>query len=150
VKVAGIGDLAARDELERVSGVLTAEQALARRELEEHDAEREDVAPAIDLLRLRLLGRHVGELALDRIVAAELAVRGGVRDAEVHELGLPVEPHQDVVGGDVTVHEVTELTVPTSELVGGVQARGGVGDDAHRHLRWDGATALRLFDHGSE
>ncbi len=98
VKLARIRYLPGGHQLQRVSRVFSAEQALARRELEEHDSEREDVAPAIDLLCLRLLGRHVGELALDRVVVAELAVHRGVRDAEVHELRLTVETHQDVVG----------------------------------------------------
>jgi len=58
----GLGDLAPRDELERVPIVAAAETADTRRQLEEDDAEREDVASAVDGLGLRLLRRHVADL----------------------------------------------------------------------------------------
>ena len=54
--------------------------------LGQHDAEREDVAPRVELAPDDLLGRHVAELALELSgVGAALDLRGA-RDAEVGEL----------------------------------------------------------------
>ena len=68
------------------------------------DAERVDVAPPVDPLAARLLGRHVPELALDDAAFVSEEVR--LRDAEVGNLDDPLEAEKDVLRRHVAVHDV--------------------------------------------
>jgi hypothetical protein len=80
-------------------------EALARRGLPEQHAHREDVGAAVDALAARLLGRHVRDLALEH---AGARLRGRVErlgDAEIDDLHLAVVGHEDVLRGDVAVHD---------------------------------------------
>jgi hypothetical protein len=55
-------------------------------------------------------------------------------DAEVHDLGHPFVGHEEVVRGHVPVNEVQLLAVFALQLVSGVEAIGGFGDDAASDL----------------
>ena len=68
------------DRIERRLIVLAGEGMLPRQHLVEHRAEREDVAPRIDLLAARLLGRHVLRRAERRARLRELRPRRASRD----------------------------------------------------------------------
>jgi hypothetical protein len=70
-----------------------------------------------------LLRGHVGELALD---GAGLRLRrgpGGLGDAEVDDLDVPVVGDEDVVGADVAVHHLQRRAIEVAQLVGVVQPR---------------------------
>ncbi len=126
--------------------VAAAEEPVPRGELEQDDAERKDVASSIERLRLGLFGRHVPEFAayLRLVVGVDLVHRAG--HAEVDELHEAIEPDEDVVGRDVAVHDLAELSVPAAELMRGVQARRRVGDHAYGDLRRNGAALVRFGD----
>ena len=79
--------------------------AVARQDLVEHDAQREEVAAAVDRLAPGLLGRHVLELALQRAGLGLRGLRRGLRDAEVAELDVALVRDQDVLRRHVAVDE---------------------------------------------
>ena len=96
--------------------------------LVEHDAQREDVGPAVDGFAAHLLGRHVDHRAgggasrghLSR-VGLDLAVgqrlgREELRDSEVEDLGVTAARDDDVRGLDVAVDDL--LVVRGLERVG--------------------------------
>ena len=91
-----------------------------------HDAERVEIAPAVDLLAGRLLGAHVGRRPDGHALpgAARAALAGHrARDAEVREQrasGGLVEQH--VLGLHVAVHH--------AGVAGRVERRGQVRHDA--------------------
>ena len=122
---------------DRVDGArvgLAAEEPAADGDLPQHHAERPDVRAAVDRLLAQLLGAHVRDLALE--LAGDRAVlRLGLPagDAEVDHLGGPGVGHEDVLRGDVSVHHAGVFTRRQAELVGGVQAPRGVGQDARDH-----------------
>src|SRR5262249_35046444 len=58
-------DHAGADDIEERLAAEAAVERAAREDLPQYDSERIQVAPAIDLLAARLLGRHVAELALE-------------------------------------------------------------------------------------
>ena len=127
-------DVALLDLRERVEVAVHPEEALAGGQLPKDDAQREDVGPAVDVFAGDLLGRHVRELALERAVARRGHARAELRDAEVHDLRRPVVRHEEVVRRHVAVDEIELLAILALQLVGSVQALGGVGDDAARNL----------------
>ena len=99
----------------------------AGRHLVEHDAEREDVAAAIQRARLDLLGRHVGPGAEDRARLRELQLRGilvrtaglgtvTTRQAEVQDLDPAIVGDHHVAGFQVAVGDL--LLVRGAERVG--------------------------------
>ena len=105
-------------------------------------ADGEDVAAPIgaarELLRRHVVGaplEHAG-LGLERRVAR-------LGDAEVDDLGLPVEGHEDVVRADVAVHEAERLAVEVGELVRVVERRQHVAQDRQRHALGKAARAAR-------
>ncbi len=84
--------------------VVRVERPAAGRELEQHAADAEEVAAAVDLLPLHLLGRHV--VGRPHHVAGAGHRRGGhVRHAEVHDLHRAVFLDEDVGGLDVAVDD---------------------------------------------
>ena len=76
-------------------------------DLPEDDAERVEVAPPVHLLAARLLGRHVAELALEHARLLGEEARAG--DAEVGDLHRALEREEDVLRGDVAVHDLEAL-----------------------------------------
>ena len=131
----GTRDVALLHLRERVEIALHAEETLPRRELPEHDAEREDVGPPVDALAVHLLRAHVRELALERARARVAHARAELRDAEVDDLRDAVVGHEQVVRSDVAMNETELLAVLAEQLVRGVEAFGGVGDDTAGNLR---------------
>src|SRR5690606_15074611 len=96
-------------------------------------------------------GGHVAELSLELPGARRL--RGStdrLRDAEIDELYHAVCPDQDVVRRDVAVDDPAQLPVRIATLVSGMEPRGHVGDDPHRHLGWNRSALAGLGDHGME
>ena len=77
---------------------LAREGAVSRHELVEHDPQREDVAPRVDLLAPRLLGGHVGEGAEQGAWRLEAAVPAAP--------GLGVLPNRGYVLGEAEVQDL--------------------------------------------
>ncbi len=131
----GVRVVALDDELERLVLGRALEQALARRELEEHDAEREDVAPRVDVFAASLLGRHVRDLALELPALRALGrLRAALRDAEVDDLHVAREADDDVLRADVAVDDVEVRTVEVATLVRVGEACAHPQDDGDRVL----------------
>ena len=111
-----------------IAGVFDgAERRRAGEHLVADDAERVDVAAAVELaLADRLLGRHVRRRAHGDAGDGEPRVaRGGARDAEVGDHGAARRAvEQDVVGLHVAMHDAARVRV--RERV------GHVGEDAPR------------------
>ena len=76
--VGGVGRIERPDATDGVGHRTSFEQRPAGEALVEHDAERKDVRSPVELLRFRLLGRHVSELAFDH---AALGVAVGIGEA---------------------------------------------------------------------
>ena len=89
------------------------ERRPADEHLVEHDAERVDVAPAVDVEALGLLGREVGRGAHDQAGLGDLVVEiaDRPRDAEVGHLHLAVGGDEHVAGLDVAVHDAVAVRV---------------------------------------
>src|SRR6185369_11226784 len=87
------GVVTIRDQPHRFVIGLALEQATARRDFEEHDSEREDVAPRIDTLTPGLLGRHVARLT-SRL--ARFTRFPAVSEPEVDDLHFAAERHEHV------------------------------------------------------
>ena len=109
-------DLAARQRRQDLDLAHAVPQPPPAEHLEQHRADGEDVAAAIgvpgELLRRHVVGaplEHAG-LGLERRVAR-------LGDAEVDDLGVPLEGEEDVVRADVAMHEAERLAVEAGELV---------------------------------
>jgi hypothetical protein len=113
---------------------LPAEQVLPRHQLPQHDGEGEDVGARVDLLRVRLLGRHVGELALEDARRGVDHLVGGLGDAEVDQLHVPVAREQHVVRRDVAVDDLERPARGVLRGVRVVEAAGDLHPDAQREL----------------
>ena len=118
--------------VERLGVVGAAKQRPQRQELVQHDAEREYVDAPIDALAANLLGREIGELALDRAGARLVQLRRRLGDTEVEHLRRPVAAQEQVVRRDVAVHDAERLALVVDGDVRVMQPARGVGDDAHR------------------
>jgi len=114
-------DLAGEDALEDLGLPELLPERNARQHLPHHDPGGVDVRPAVDLLAEHLLGRDVADLTLE-----ESRARVGRRvprlgDAEVEELDLTVEGHEDVARRDVAMDDAQRRAVVVGELVRVVQ-----------------------------
>ncbi len=140
-------DLDVADLLQRREVALADEQPLAREQLVEHDADREDVAAPIDRQAAHLLGRHVAELPLEDagLRLRRLARRLG--DAEVDQLALALVPDQHVLGRDVAVDEVQLAPLGVALVVRVVQPLADLHDDVAGHRD---RQRLRLVAHAIE
>ncbi len=120
-----VGDLV--EDRHEVVGV---ERPAARRQLVEHAADAEHVAPPVDLGALDLLRRHVVGGAHD-VAGAGHGGGGEARHPEVHDLHLAVLLDEDVGGLDVAVDD--------ARLVGMGETLQHLHDDrdlaVHRHGR---------------
>ncbi len=119
--------------VERVGLAVALEESAPFERLPEDDAGSEHVSPAVDVLRgARLLGRHVRELALELTGAGRRELARCPRHAEIGEPRAAVDADEDVLRRDVAVHDAERLAVIVGQLVGGVQPREHVADDARR------------------
>ncbi len=98
---------------------------------------------SMSLAPLRLLGRHVRELALELPGARRRQLARRARDAEVRQARAAVDADEDVLRRDVAVHDAERVVVVVLELVGGVEPREHVDDDAQAHLRRKAQARLR-------
>ena len=96
-------------------------EPLARGQLEQDDADGEDVAAAIDRRAPALLGRHVADLALERAGERLHFARRRLGDAEVDDLDAAVEADDDVLRRDVAVHDLEAAPFEVALLVRVVQ-----------------------------
>ena len=105
-------DVAQQDRHRRVGVV---ERDVAREQLERHAADGVQVGPRTDVLRHRLLGRHVGRRADGRAgrgqERAGLHLGGRLGDAEVGDLHAPVGRDHEVLGLEVAVDDAVRLRV---------------------------------------
>ena len=90
--------------------IWAGERLLARQQLVENRAEREQVAPGVEALSAGLLRRHVGRAPQDPPAGRQLD-RIDLRHAEVHDLRLSGCQHHDVGGLDVAVHDAVGMGV---------------------------------------
>ena len=90
----------------------TVKRQPSRRHLIEHDAQRPDIRSLIDLLRARLLWRHIRQRPEGHTGLRQDRRRRRLRQAEVHDLDLTL----------VGQHQIAALDVPMSDafLVRGV------------------------------
>ena len=106
--------------------------------LPEHNAEREQVGAGVDLLSKGLLGRHIGELALEHAGHRLGQPVDGLGHAEVAQLHVPLEAKEDVVRRDVAVHQVKGHARGVGGAVGVLEGEGDLrrdpDRDRHRNL----------------
>ena len=96
---------AARGVVEHLEIVVARVEQLAGQAVVEDQPQREQIAARVDRLPARLLGRHEVGVALDHadLRAADAVVR--LHDAEVGQLHLAGERHEDVARRDVAVND---------------------------------------------
>ena len=111
----GMGSVA--EALEGGEVVVGGEQGAADEHLVREDAGSEQVGARIDLAELDVLGRHVGPLALERQVHRLHAGGGGLRDAEIDELGDAGVGDDDVGRRDVAMDDAERLAGVIGEVV---------------------------------
>jgi hypothetical protein len=126
-------DVALDDALGHLVG-LPAEQAAAEAHLVQHDAQREDVGPQVELVAEDLLRGHVRQLARELPVRARLQARPRRRDPEVDDLHRPVVADVDVGRVDVAVTQPERPTLIVDPRVHVVQPLERLHDDAERQL----------------
>jgi hypothetical protein len=131
------------DALHRLEVIVAFERATQRRQLVKADAEREDVAAAIDRLALALLGRHVAVLAFDRSADSLRRALFSLRDTEVEHFDAAVVADHDVRGRDIAMHDVERLAGLAATLVRVMQTRSRAADDHHRELEWNRPAAAQ-------
>src|SRR5208337_848742 len=86
--------LALADELQGLELALSLEEPPPRRQLEQHDAAREDIAARVEGLAPRLLGGHVRDLPLElAALGLHLHLRVALGDPEVDDLDVTRERH---------------------------------------------------------
>ncbi len=117
-------------------------------QLPEHDAQREDVRAVVEGLAARLLRRHVAVVALDHPHPRRLHLGGGLGDAEVDHLHLPLVGEDEVRRAHVPVDQVEGAPVVPGLGVGVVERLADLGDDLggvgdrHRHVAAVGEAPL--------
>ena len=129
-------DLDVADLLQGREVALADEEALAGEHLVEHDAEREDVAAAVDGQPAHLLGRHVAELALEDAGLGLRRLAGGLGDAEVDELDLALVADEHVLRRDVAVDEVQVAPLRVALVVRVVEPLAELHDEVAGLRRW--------------
>ena len=108
------GERAVDDVVDHGPGRLAFEGDRSGGKLEEDDSERKDVGAGVDLEPLRLLGRHVGDRALGRVVVRASGMAGDECDAEVSDFDVSVFGEEDVLGFDVTVNDSVAVSMGES------------------------------------
>ena len=121
---------AAGDPVQDLEIAVAGERRRAGRQLIEDGPQREDVAAAIDGATAALLGRHVGELSLERPLLRLGPLERPLGDAEVGDLHRAVVGDEHVRRRDVAVDDPHRLAARAEPRVRVVQPVGGGGDDA--------------------
>jgi hypothetical protein len=103
-------------------------QPLGRQHFPEHDAEREQIATAIDRRAAALLGRQVADLSLHRSGSRLARAVLGLRDTEVDDLHRALVADHQVRRRHVAVHDAERTPVHAVALVRVMQAGGRVRD----------------------
>ena len=114
-------------------------------DLERRDAEGVEIDGGVAGLKVQLLWRHIGELALQRADGRQRGVVLSFGDAEVQELRLPLGREHDVVRRDVAMHEAHRPAVVVDGFVDGGEGAGGVAQDASRDGQGDRAVCPEQF-----
>ena len=114
--------LLVHDRVERRLLILAGKCMLPRQHLIEHNPERPDVGPLIDLLPARLLRRHVLRRAERRARLRELHP-GELREAEVDDLHETVFRDENIRRLDVAVNDplAVRLGEPLGDLNGDIE-----------------------------
>src|SRR5262249_1693721 len=81
----------------------------------------------------KLLGRHVGELALHDAGCRLLGAAHHLRDSEIREACHTVDTDEDVVGGHVAMHDAERAALLVDRLVRGMETF----EDVTQHSRSD-------------
>ncbi len=106
-------------------------EALPRQHLVERRAHRVHVGARVERALCELLGRHVRDLALhDADDGAHVAERA-LGDAEVRDLHLALDRHEDVTGRDVAMDHAEGRAVLVGAAMRVVQALERLDRDAH-------------------
>src|SRR5262249_14190988 len=115
--------------------VVAVEELMPRQRLVENDPGREEIGAPIERQLLRLLGREIRELALQRSARRSREPRGGLRDAEIDEAARPVDADEDIVGADVAMDDLEGLPAQIDRIVRRLQPSEQIGDDARYDRR---------------
>jgi hypothetical protein len=103
--------LAAPDDADDVAVV---ERLLARHDLVQHRAEREDIGSRDDLLAEHLLGRHISRAPSLHVVvlgALDVAPLDELRDAPVEDVHLAELAANDIVRLEIAVHDTARVRI---------------------------------------
>ena len=113
------------DAHQDVELLAAAEERPQDEHLGEHDAEREEIAPRVELAPDDLLGRHVPELAFELPGVGAPLDLGRARDAEVGELHRARAIDEHVARRHVAVHERERACPRRRARRGRTRARAG-------------------------
>ena len=107
--------------------------------LVEHDAEREEIAPRVDLVARGVLRAHVAVLALEPDAPgvfdrARLERAACLRDAEVGHLHFALERQENVLRRHIEVNDVERHVRLVAAPMRVVEALRDLGRDVDRHL----------------
>jgi len=109
--------------------VLAHEWAASDGHLVEHDAERPEIAAAIDRLSPALLGGHVRDLALERTDLRLLRATRRARDTEVDQLDRTFVADEHVARRHIAVNDAEVLSVGARAGVRVIERGGDAVDD---------------------
>ena len=117
------------------------EQAPAHDHLGQHDADREQIAAAVEHAAHHLLGRHVAVLALERAGLGLRLALLRVGDAEVAQLDVAAPGDEDVRRRDVAVDQAHGPALGVAGVVGVVERVQHLHRDEHGRWAWAAGSA---------
>ncbi len=124
-------------------------EALPGDRLPEHHPHAEEVGPGVHQIAAGLLGRDVGELALEHAALGVAGRARGLGDAEVDHLHLPVVGDEHVLRAHVAVDDAQLGAVEVAQRVRVGEPGEHLGEDAHVDVERH-AVAPGLAEHGVE
>ena len=128
----GPGRLLALNTLDGEVVLFVGERMVRRQHLVEANAQGEEIRPAVQGSASGLLGAHVGERApQDSMLGLKLPVTARSH-AEVGELHLTRERHEDVRGVQIPVHDAQVASEVVASLVDVLEGPGDLCADADR------------------
>ena len=108
---------AALQVLEDLELAIARNERRAQQHFGQHHTQREQIRPCFDALALRLLGRHVADLATELTGRGAHVRPGRVHDAEVRQFHLARATEQNVVRRHVAMHNPERRVVVIAVLV---------------------------------